>query len=72
MTTTTPHQRLARMRASFEKNKSVLADDYAYFVTPAMPHVPSPQSTAEHRSEERYVKQSQERSETQSSGKTGD
>jgi hypothetical protein len=37
----TPQQRLARMRKSFEKNRSVLAEDYKYFITPdapAMPH----------------------------------
>jgi hypothetical protein len=31
---TTPQQRLARMRKSFERNKSVLAADYKYFTTP--------------------------------------
>ena len=29
-----PHERLARMRESFEKNRSVLAEDYKYFTTP--------------------------------------
>jgi hypothetical protein len=27
---TTPHERLARMRKSFEKDKSVLTEDYKY------------------------------------------
>jgi hypothetical protein len=31
---TTPHERLARMRKSFAKNKSVLTKDYKYFITP--------------------------------------
>jgi hypothetical protein len=31
---TTPHERLTRMRKSFAKNKSVLAEDYKYFTTP--------------------------------------
>jgi hypothetical protein len=30
----TPHQRLARMRKSFAKTKSVLTEDYKYFITP--------------------------------------
>jgi hypothetical protein len=34
---TTPHERLARMRKSFAKNKSVLTEDYKYFITPDKP-----------------------------------
>jgi hypothetical protein len=34
---TTPQQRLDRMRKSFEKNKSVLTEDYKYFITPDKP-----------------------------------
>jgi hypothetical protein len=34
---TTPQQRLARMRKSFEKDKSVLTEDYKYFTTPDKP-----------------------------------
>ncbi len=30
---TTPQQRLGRMRKSFAKNKSVLTEDYKYFIT---------------------------------------
>jgi len=30
---TTPHERLARMRKSFERNRSVLTEDYKYFIT---------------------------------------
>lgn len=37
---TTPHQRLERMRNSFEKNKSILTDDYKYFTTPDAPVMP--------------------------------
>jgi hypothetical protein len=34
---TTPQRRLARMRKSFEKDKSVLTEDYKYFITPDKP-----------------------------------
>jgi hypothetical protein len=50
---TTPDQRLARMRKSFEKDRSVLTADYKYFTTPdapTMPRVSIPQSKAAHRS----------------------
>jgi hypothetical protein len=70
-----PHPRLARMQKSFEKNKSVLADDYAYFISPtadATPHAPIPQNKAEHKLAERIERQSPRQSETPSSGKTGD
>jgi hypothetical protein len=30
---TTPQERLARMRKSFARNKSVLTEDYKYFIT---------------------------------------
>jgi hypothetical protein len=46
---TTPDQRLARMRKSFEKDRSVLTADYKYFTTPdapTMPRVSIPQSKA--------------------------
>jgi ADP-dependent phosphofructokinase/glucokinase len=33
----TPHERLSRMRKSFAKNKSVLTEDYKYFITPDKP-----------------------------------
>jgi hypothetical protein len=36
----TPHQCLARMRKSFEKDKSVLTEDYKYFITPDAPVKP--------------------------------
>jgi hypothetical protein len=36
----TPQERLARMRKSFEKNKSMLAVDYKYFTTPDAPATP--------------------------------
>jgi hypothetical protein len=35
-----PIERLARMRVSFEKNKSVLATDYKFFTTPDKPAKP--------------------------------
>jgi hypothetical protein len=34
---TTPQERLARMRESFAKNKSVLIEDYKYFIAPDKP-----------------------------------
>src|ERR1700730_17215466 len=36
----TSHQRMIRMRQSFEKNKSVLTVDYKYFATPDAPATP--------------------------------
>jgi len=36
---TTPQQRMARMRKSFAKNKSVLTEDYKYFTTPDKPDI---------------------------------
>ena len=65
----TPNQRLERMRASFERDKSVLADDYAYFT---MPRESIRQSKAGRKSAGRNERQSRERSETQSSDRTGD
>jgi hypothetical protein len=64
-----PNQRLARMRGSFEKDKSVLADDYAYFSTP---HGSIRPSKVEHKSEERSGRRSPEQSEKQSSDKSDD
>jgi hypothetical protein len=64
-----PNQRLARMRESFEKDRSVLADDYAYFTTQ---HAPTLQNKAARKSAELSETQSRERSETQSSDKTDD
>jgi hypothetical protein len=52
----TPHQRLARMRKSFAKNKSVLTKDYNYFITPDItikPRVSIPRNKAAHMSAER-------------------
>jgi hypothetical protein len=66
---TKPSQRLERMRASFEKDKSVLADDYAYFTTP---HESIRPNKAARKLAERSEQQSQELSETPSSDKTGD
>jgi hypothetical protein len=58
---TTPHERLARMRKSFEKNKSVLTEDYKYFTTPdapAKPRVSIPQNKAARRLAERSAPKS--------------
>ncbi len=65
----TPNQRLQRMRKSFDKNKTILADDYKYFTTP---HESTPQSKAARKSAERNGRQSPKQSETQSSDRTGD
>lgn len=60
----TPQQRLVRMRKSFAKNKSVLADDYQYFTTPdqVMPRASTPQSTVVRKSEELSVQKSPKQS----------
>jgi hypothetical protein len=65
----TPNHRLERMRESFEENKTILFDDYKYFITP---RVPTPQSKAARKSAEQSGRQSRERSETPSSDKTDD
>jgi hypothetical protein len=62
---TTPHQRLVRMRKSFERERSVLAADYKYFTTPdapTMPRVSTPRSKAAHKSAERSAPKSPKRS----------
>jgi hypothetical protein len=64
-----PSQRLDRMRESFEKDRSVLSDDYAYFTTP---HVSIHQNKVERRSAEQNERQSLEPNETLSSDKSGD
>jgi hypothetical protein len=43
----TPHQRLARMRKSFEKDKSMLTEDYKYFTTPDAPPKPRTKQPAQ-------------------------
>jgi hypothetical protein len=61
----TPHDRLARMRKSFEKDKSVLTEDYKYFITPdapAMPRVSIPRNKVAHKSAEQSVPKSPKRS----------
>jgi hypothetical protein len=63
------------MRASFDANKSVLAEDYAYFTTPdvtATPRESIRPNKVERKSAELSETQSRERSETPSSDKTGD
>jgi hypothetical protein len=64
-----PNQRVARMRAAFEKDKSLLVDDYAYFTTP---RESIHQNKAAHKSAEQSELQSREQSETQSSDKSDD
>jgi hypothetical protein len=64
-----PSQRLVRMRASFDRNFSILADDYRHFTTP---RVPTRQNKAERKLVELSGQQSQERSETPSSDRTVD
>jgi len=64
----TPERRLTRMRESFDKDKSMLAEDYVYFTTP---RVPIRQSKVERKSAERREKQSRGQNGTQSSDKTG-
>jgi len=59
--TTTPHQRLARMRKSFANDKSVLTEDYKYFTTPdalAKPRESILRNKAAHRSVELSVRKS--------------
>jgi hypothetical protein len=57
------------MRQSFDKDRSVLADDYAYFTTPRESIRPN---KVERKSAEQSERQSLERSEMPSSDKTGD
>jgi hypothetical protein len=61
---TTPQQRIARMRKSFEKDKSVLTEDYKYFTTPdtPKPRVSIPRSKAARKSAERSAPKSPKRS----------
>jgi hypothetical protein len=62
---TTPEERLARMRKSFEKNKSMLTEDYKYFTTPDAPATPresTPRNKVAHKSAERSVPKSPKRS----------
>jgi hypothetical protein len=67
-----PKQRLIRMQKSFEKDKSILFEDYKYFANSVKPHVPTPQSKAARKSAEQSGRQSRERNETPSSDKTDD
>jgi hypothetical protein len=57
---TTPQERLARMRKTFEKNRSVLTADYKYFITSDEPA--KPRNKAVRRSAERLASKSQNRS----------
>ena len=61
----TPQQRLARMRESFEKDRSVLAEDYKYFTTlgaPATPRASTPWNKAAHKLAEQPAPKSPKRS----------
>jgi hypothetical protein len=64
-----PNQRIARMRKSFEKNKSVLAADYAYFATP---RESIHRNKAARKSAEQNARQSLEQSEMPSSDRSAD
>ena len=58
---TSPHERLARMRKSFERDKSVLTVDYKYFTTPdapARPHKSIPRNKVARKSAERSAPKS--------------
>lgn len=68
----TPQERLTRMRKSFEKDKSVLVQDYKYFISSVKPHVSIPLSKAARMSEGQSERQSREQSETRSLDRTGD
>lgn len=61
----TPIERLARMRMSFEKNKSVLASDYKFFTTPDKPaklRASTPRNKVAHKSAEQSAPKSPKRS----------
>lgn len=61
----TPHERLTRMRKSFEKNRSILTADYKYFTMPdvsAMPRESIPRNTAAHKSAEQSAPKSPKQS----------
>ena len=40
----TPAERLQRMRTSFDKDRSILAEDYAFFTGPEAPTPDAPKS----------------------------
>jgi hypothetical protein len=61
----TPRERLVRMRKSFERNRSMLAEDYKYFTTPstpAMPRASIPPNKAARKSAEQPAPKSPKRS----------
>lgn len=71
----TPNERLDRMRKSFEKNRSMLAYDYAYFTTTdadATPRVPIPRNKVARKSAGQSEPQSREPIGMRSSDKTVD
>jgi hypothetical protein len=63
---TTPNERLARMRKSFEKNRSVLTEDYKYFTAreagAPTPHGSIPLNKAAHKLAEQPAQKSPKRS----------
>lgn len=61
----TPDERLTRMRKSFDRYKSVLAEDYKYFTTPdapAKPRASIPRNKAARKSGERSAPKSPKQS----------
>ena len=65
----TPEQRLARMRASFEKSRAILVEDYEHFATP---RESTPPSTVARKSAGPSSRPSPKQSEKRSLGKSGD
>jgi hypothetical protein len=68
----TPSQRLKRMRESFDANKSVLVDDYAYFTTAVRPRASTAQNITARKSAGRNGRRSLKPSETPSSDRNVD
>ena len=71
----TPARRLARMRASFARNRSVLREDYEHFLPPPVPtptpRAPTPPNTTARKSGAPSAPRSRAASGTRSSGKSG-
>lgn len=70
----TSHQRLERMRKSFEKKKSISYDDYTYFTTSeaSTPRASTLLNKAARKSAEQNEQQFPEQNEKQSSDKSDD
>ena len=65
----TPQQRLARMRATFEKSRAILVEDYEHFATP---RESSPPSTVARKSAGQSSRPAPKQSGKRSSGKSDD